>query len=293
MRSVRRAVVVACTLVLGACTTEPYKDSIGTFAKGISASQSALVKLDQRNNEIKRGQQLRAQTNLKLGPCNVGSGGCEFAGLTPPKSTIPTALLYMAQLVAYSNGLADLVAAKDTAAIEQASGKINAAAQSSIKSFGTQVGQSATILAALDLVNTVANDIIDTQRVAALRTAVLNNRSRIESAINSLANTSYQLQVEVVGIEKVYLNQQAADFNSSTDPGARQRLAEEISSEQESLAELAKTDARVPFRALLKAHKAVVRALQGPNYSFTDAASTLQDFLAKAQALDAAVKKGS
>src|ERR1700744_5055546 len=75
MRSVRRAVVVACTLVLGACTTEPYKDSISTFAKGISASQSALVKLDQRNNEIKRQQQLRAQPNLKLGPCDVGSGG--------------------------------------------------------------------------------------------------------------------------------------------------------------------------------------------------------------------------
>ena len=277
---------------IGACTTEPYKDSIGTFAKGISASQSALVKLDQRNNEIKREQQLRAQTNLKLGPCNVGSGGCEFTGLTPPKSTIPTALSYMAQLVAYSNGLADLVAAKDTAAIEQASGKINAAAQSSIKSFGTQVGQSATILAALDLVNTIANDIIDAQRVAALRAAVLNNRSRIESAINSLANTSYQLQVEVVGIEKVYLNQQAADFNSSTDPGVRQRLSEEISSEQESCGAGQNGRQGAISRTLEGAQGCRPRAAR-PELFIHRCGEHPAGFSSKAQALDAAVKKGS
>lgn len=291
MRSVHCAVVAAC-IGLGACTTEPYKDSISTFAKGIAASQSALVKLDAQNNEVKRQQQLRAQQNLKIGSCQVGVG-CVFSGLPPLKSTIPNALLYMAQLVAYSNGLAELAAAKDTAAIETAAGKINTAAQSSIKSFGTQVRQSATILAGLDLVGTIANEIIDAQRIAALRTAVLKNHYRIESAINSLANTTYQLQVAVVDIEKGYLNQQVSDFNNSTDSAARQRLSEEISSKQESLSDLAKTDARVPFHALLKAHKAVVRALQGPNYSFTDAASVLQDFLAKAQTLDAAVKKGA
>jgi hypothetical protein len=132
MRSVCCAVVAACTLALGAYTTELYKDSLSTFAKGMVASQSALVQLDGRNNEIKRQQQLRAQKGLKIGNCQVGVG-CDFSGLTPPKSTILATLLYMAQLVAYSNGLAELVAAKDTAAIEQAAGKIYSAAQSSIK----------------------------------------------------------------------------------------------------------------------------------------------------------------
>lgn len=293
MRSVRRTVAVVCMLALGGCTTEPYKESIGTFAKGVAASQSSLAKLDGRNTDIARRIQIRTQAkNLRVGPCIAGQG-CEFVGLTPPKSSIPNALLYMAQLVAYSNGLAELAAAKDTDAIQKAVGKINSAAKSGIKSFGSQVRQSATIVASLDLVGLVATEIIEDQRVEALRKAIISNQRRVENAIVSLSDTSFQLQNIVIGIERSYLAEQVSALQQSTDTAEQVRLANEISSMQENLNDLAKTDARVPFRALLKAHRAVVRAARDPNYSFTDAAGLVLDFLEKAQVLDAAIKKGA
>jgi hypothetical protein len=291
MRWVRCVIAAVCTMGLGACTTEPYKESIGTFAKGVASSQSALIKLDERNTEIKRRIQIRAQLpNLKVGDCVPGQG-CNFSGLASPKSSIPTSLLYMAQLVAYTNGLAELAAAKDTEAIKKAVDKIDSAARSSIKSFGTQVGQSATILAGLDLVGAIADEIVDAQRVAALKDAIVRNRYRIENAINSLAATSYQLQVIVIRVERSYLAEQITALQASKDPAEQVRLTSDLSREQESLNDLAKIDARVPFKALLKAHQAVVRAARNSNISFADAAGTLLDFLAKAQALDAAVKK--
>ncbi|PSO16494.1 hypothetical protein [Bradyrhizobium sp. MOS003] len=293
MRSVRCAVVIACTLWLGACTTEPYKESISTFAKGVSASQSALAKLDERNNEIKRRIQIRAQLkDLRIGSCEIGRG-CTFEGLTPPKSTIPNALLYMAQVTAYSNGLAELAAAKDTEAIQKAVGKIDSAARAGVKSFGSQVRQSATVLAALDLVGFVASEVIEAQRVEALRAAIIRNRYRIENAITSLGATSYQLQGIVIGVEKGYLQEQAEALKRSTDPAEQVRLTNELSLQEKSLNELATADSRVPFRALLVAHRAVVRAAKDSTYSFTDAAGLLLDFFEKAQALDAAVKKGA
>lgn len=293
MRSVRRTVAVVCVLVLGGCTTEPYKESIGTFAKGVAASQSALSKLDGRNTEIARRIQIRTQAkNLRVGPCVAGQG-CEFVGLPPLKSSIPNALLYMAQLVAYSNGLAELAAAKDTEAIQKAVGKINSAAKSGIKSFGSQVRQSATIVASLDLVGLVANQIIEDQRVDALRKAIIRNQRRIETAIVSLGDTSFRLQNIVIGVERSYLAEQVSALQQSTDTAEQVRLANEISLMQENLDDLAKTDARVPFGALLKAHRAVARAARDPNYSFTDAAGLVLDFLEKAQALDASVKKGA
>jgi len=87
------------------------------------------------------------------------------------------------QLVAYSNGLAELAAAKDTEAIQKAVGKINSAARSSIKSFGSHIQQSATILAGLDVIGFVANEIIDAQRITALQDVIIRNRFRIENAI--------------------------------------------------------------------------------------------------------------
>lgn len=293
MHSVRCAVVVACTLWLGACTTEPYKESISTFAKGVSASQSALAKLDGRNNEIKRRIQIRAQLkNLRIGPCEIGRG-CTFEGFTPPKSTIPNALLYMAQLTAYSNGLAELAAAKDTEAIQKAVGKIDSAARAGVKSFGSQVRQSATVLAALDLAGFVANEVIEAQRVEALRAAIIRNRYRIENAITSLGAASYQLQGIVIGVERGYLQEQAEALKRSTDPAEQVRLTNELSLQEKSLNELATADSRVAFRSLLVAHRAVVRAAKDPTYSFNDAAGLLLDFFEKAQALDAAVKKGA
>jgi hypothetical protein len=292
MAFVRCAIFFSCLILLGACTTEPYKESIGALAKGIAASQSALVKLDERNNEIRRSQQIRSQKNLSVGTCRVGQS-CDFSGLPPLKSSIPTSLLYMAQLVAYSNGLAELAAAKDIEAIEKAVGKINSAAQASVKSFGSQVRQSATILAGLDLVGAVANEIIEVQRIAALRKAIIGNRTRIANAITSLGATSYQLQVIVVDVERSFLVEQVEAFKKSTDAAEQVRLSSEISQQQASLSELAKADSRIAFRALLKAHQAVVRAARDPQFSVTDAAGALLDFVAKAQALDAAIKKGS
>jgi hypothetical protein len=194
--------------------------------------------------------------------------------------------------VAYANGLAELAAAKDTEAIQKAVGKIDAAAQSSIKSFGSQLRQSATILAGLDLIGLVANEMIDAQRVEALRTAIIRNRYRIENAIVSLGKTSFELQRIVVSVERAYLEEQIIAVRRSTDPAEQIRLTNDISAQQADLDELAMADSRIAFRALLKAHRAVVIAARSPEHSFTDAAGLLLDFLEKASALDAAVKKG-
>ncbi|QOZ75329.1 hypothetical protein XH83_07675 [Bradyrhizobium sp. CCBAU 53351] len=149
------------------------------------------------------------------------------------------------------------------------------------------------MLAALDLVGFVASEVIEAQRVEALRAAIIRNRYRIENAITSLGATSYQLQGIVIGVERGYLQEQAEALRRSTDPAEQARLTNELSLQEKSLNELATADSRVPFRALLLAHRAVVRAAKDPTYSFTDAAGLLLDFLEKAQALDAAVKKGA
>jgi anti-sigma28 factor (negative regulator of flagellin synthesis) len=292
MLSVRSTAAVVCALFLSACTTEPYQESISTFAKGVVASQSALNRLDDRQTEIRRRIQIRSQiTKLQVGDCKIGFG-CEFKNLAPPKSSVPTALLYMAQLVAYADGLVELAAAKDTAALQKAVDRIDSAARASIKSFAPQVRNSATIIASLDLIGLAANEFINEQRVEALRQAIVRNQYRVERAIAELSSTSYQLQSQVLLAEHAYLQEQTAAFNASKDPAEQARLSNEISAQQNSLNELAKADARVPFKALLKAHRAVVKAAKNPNYSLADAAGLLLDFLEKAQALDAAVKKG-
>ena len=144
----------------------------------------------------------------------------------------------------------------------------------------------------MDLAAAIGDQIIEGQRVSALRDVILKNNRKIQRAMVLLQDNAFDLQNIVVKIEEAYLAQQTDALNRSTDEAERFRLTQSVSEQQANLDRLAKVDARVPFRALLVAHKAVARAAQDQNYSFSEAANLLLDFYQKSNALNLAVQKG-
>ena len=289
MRSAYFAALAA--FALSSCTTGPYQESISAFAKGVATSQSALLKLDQLDREFARQDQLvSSKEMLALSECEAGKG-CAIAKLPAPKSDVESPLLYMAKLVTYSNDLVTLAAAKDTDAITKASSQIDATATAAVKSFQDKIAQPAIIQGSLSLAGEVANLIIDDLRVQKLRDAILKHRSAIEGVIDDIGAKAHDLQNEVVGRASGLLASDIKLLNGDTALLDRTMLSHRIVRRIDALDQLAKTDARAPFLALKKTYQKMVHVLQ-TNGSFDDVASALQDFLTKAQVLDAAVQTG-
>jgi hypothetical protein len=199
----------------------------------------------------------------------------------------------MAQLVAYSNGLAELVAAKDTDAIRSSVGKINAAAQGSIKALGNRVSDAAVILASSDIFTLVADQYVEQQRLQALRNVIVRNEYRLDNAISKVQQQAMRLQEAVFLLERSHLQKEIDSLNRSASSLERYQLSDAIARQQIELNALAKADAGAPFFALRKAHRAVARALKNPNYSFVEASNLVLDFYEKSRALNDAIRSSS
>jgi hypothetical protein len=283
---------IAVLFVLTGCTTEPYKKSLASFAEGMTSAQAALVELDRRNVEVLQRSRIAGSARVRLAPCNFNAP-CPIEGLSEEKPIVPEALLAMAKVVTYVNGLAELSAAKDTAAISEAATKINKAATASIKSFGSSVRDGAVYIASFDLVSAVADEFIAYQRYEELKRVMNRNRGLIESTMDRLAVSAESLRKTVFLAERAYRDLQADALDKSTDSAERARLRDLVLRQTNDLTKLSTTSAAKPFYAMKTSHRTILKAINNPQAKPEDIANGILDFVEKAKALDAAMKKSA
>lgn len=302
MRIPPRTGILACFLMLSACSPYVYRDEVRGFASGVdnlnTAYTDSVTAVDSAARSSVRSKWIADRAPLRF------SEGCIVGGTTPvpcavhqasepvpPDSPAQTQAKrgagVLAALKDYAAALGRIVDAQDRAALDKATGELKA----EVVGIAEQVGGApvaARAGAITGLFNQIAASSLDTRRYQALRAGVVSADQDIAVLAPVAAKT-----LEVLRAERVRLTRQAAmEMQTAFGPALseeqyRSRLLA-FDAKVDEIHTLIGGDPRAAVDQMVKAHAQLRAALEDPTTQIGEVSRAVRAFVTEAKAVQKA-----
>jgi hypothetical protein len=304
MRQPLRIGLLACGLILSACSPYVYQDEVRGFATGVDNLNAAYMESLAAANVATRSKLHAGWTarRAKLAPspgcddlseaapCRVQEGATAVSP-SPIMAEAPKGAVLLRAIKDYASALASIVNAEDRAALDRATGElkntlIGLAEQVDARQPG-RAPIAARTGAIAGLFGQIAATGLDQRRFEALRAGVTTADQDLAILADAVAKGLGALAQERFTLTHKEASDMQTGFAASPTVSEGDYLAR-VAAFEEKVAELQGLKDGNPRAAtdqMVKAHAALRTALEDPSTQFTEVTRAVRAFIAQAQAV--------